>query len=385
LAFDIGENHFEQKEINIVSPISKVAVHPERGKVVFLTRNGQMFSVLANEFSSQAVILEMNLKFSIKDFAVYWEKEISLFCSNGGQLTLYDLKSDSILLTFTAHCGKINDVCLLEQQLITLGEDKEMRSWDMKYLIEESQNAKSKADSKKIKETFIEQSDIVSLSPSYDGDELLTVHDDGTVKIWNLNSQKLLCQYSIGVAADTIHLFSNNLVSFLDTSVGRMKILDIKTGLEAFRISETIQGNILNSTTDKRDNLYIVSAQKTGKEQIDIFNIGRMMIVKTIHLQNGLSYKRLEAVLSVNERYLVLRVLMSERQFEQVRELYHQHFPWKKGGFTDQNHRYRFTAVALSEGSGALIHCYRIAAKVPTIGIHVKPYKGNVMLISTRR
>ncbi|XP_045212433.2 NACHT and WD repeat domain-containing protein 2-like [Mercenaria mercenaria] len=373
LAFDIDDKYFTSKEITISSTISKISVHPEKRKFIYLTSNGKVFSVLA-----ETIDLNIHFDFTVKAFAVSWEDEIGLFCSSGRKIALYDLKSDKILIEFVAHNDKIKDICLLQQQFVTLGEDKEMKSWDYKTLLEDTYSDASGICVSERKETFLEQTNVVAISLSYDGFELITCHDDGIVKVWSVDSKKFLRQYNIEIVPDIVHTFPNSSVAFQDTKDGRMRILAINTGRVKFQLPDTIY-TILHSTGDRKDNLYILSSPSMGNEQIDVVSINRELVLKTIHLQNGLSYERIDGILSANDNYLVIRLLMSKREFENARELYNANIPTsEKMSSSEQHHRYRFTAVALSEDSGELIPCNQI-------GTLVQPYRGNIMLISTRR
>ncbi|XP_053380860.1 uncharacterized protein LOC128548993 [Mercenaria mercenaria] len=182
LAFDIGESCFTRKEIKLPSAVSKISVHPEKRNGVVLSSNGQAYSVQENKFSAKAADLEIHLNFPIKVFTVSWEDGIGLFCSSGGKLAVYDLKSDNILYVFAAHSGQIKDICLLDQQLITLGEDKEMKSWAVKTLLQDTNTASNDTDLTEVNETLLEQTNVVGMSPSYNGMEFITCHDGGILK-----------------------------------------------------------------------------------------------------------------------------------------------------------------------------------------------------------
>ncbi|XP_053389724.1 uncharacterized protein LOC123563616 [Mercenaria mercenaria] len=376
--FDISEKYITPKEIKTSSEISRISVHPETGKYIYLTSNGQIFSVIA-----QTIDLELLLGFTVNAFSISWDDEIGLFCSKGRKLAMYDLKSDNVLVEFVAHSNRIKDICVLDQQFITLGDDSEMKSWSVKILLQDtSKDNDNGTDVTEMKNTLQKQTNVVAISPSYNGNELITSHDDHLVKVWSVESQKFLRQYNIGIAADIVHTFPNSSVTFHDTKDGKMKILAINTGQVTLQLPDTIH-NCVHSTADRKDNLYIISSPRKGAEQIDIVSISRRLVLRTIHLQKGLSYSSIDAVLSFNERYLVLRLLMPKRDFDAVKELYHEEFRWKKYDFSGQYHRYRFTAVALSEGTGALIPCNEIVDKVPLLGVFVQAYRGNIMLIST--
>ncbi|XP_045212692.2 uncharacterized protein LOC123563752 [Mercenaria mercenaria] len=377
LVYNINDGNKAPKCIDIPHAVSKLSGHPEKTELVALTCNGTVYTVKFSEKTDESEALTIVLNFPVSDFVIDWEEDIAFLCSSG-KVIVYKLMTDRNVGAFNAHSVAVLKIMLLDQQFVTLSANREMKVWSTATIVKDLQQKDIGMDLE-MAETLLEQMNITALHPSSDGNELITCHDSGFVKIWSIESKTFLRKYNIEMSANLVRILIDNIVVFHDVEQGKMQILDIDTGLEAIALPDTIQ-NIMHSVVNKKkDTLYLISAAKKGKEQIDVININLKKVSKTIRLQSGLIYESVELFLSANEKYIVLRHKIPESEFERVKAM------WKTGGFGEQNHHYRFTATDLSQRNGALIPCFRQQSKIPTLGVFVQPYKGNVMLISSRR
>jgi WD40 repeat protein len=376
LAFNL-DNEMVPNVINIPHPVTKLVGHPGKSQLVALTSIGKVFTIKLSEKANESDVLTLVLDVPVSDALVDWDRNTAFLCSCG-KFIVYRLSSDTTIGVIAAHAMRILKILPLDQQFITLSVNREIKVWSIQTL-EKHLSQKELCLQLDIAETLLEQMNVTALHPTSDGSKLITCHDNGNVKLWAIDTRMFLHKYNIDISANLMHVVIDNIVVFHDTEKRKMKILNIDSGMEAISLPESIQ-NIIHSTVSKaKDHLYIVSEPKKGKEQIDIVNISLKKVSKTIHLQSGLIHEDIELCLSANERHVVLKHKIPEKEFERIKAM------WKTGGFGEQNHRYRFTAVDLSQGNGVLIPCFRQQSKIPTLGVYVQPYKGNVMLISSRR
>lgn len=378
LMYNIVHGNSTQRNVEIPEAVTKIHGNPNKTQLAVLAKNGTVYIVKFTESSTKTDVLTLVLNFPINEFIIDWEKDTAFLCSSG-KVTMYKLMSDKNLGAFTAHAMDIQEILLLEQQCVTLSVNYELKIWSISTLFKDLAEQNIVVDHQMSESLLSEQMNITALKPSGDGDELISCHDSGIVKIWSIESHNFLRKYDINMLATMVHILTGNIGVFHDTTQGQIKILELESWEEAIKLPDTIE-NILHSTVSPDGNdLYLISAPKKGKEQIDVVNVSLRKVTKTIHLQSGLIYEEIEVYLSANKRYIVLRHKIPESEFERIKAM------WKKGGFGEQDHRYRFTAVDLSQGNGALIPCFRQQSKIPTLGVFVHPYKGNVVLISTRR
>ena len=376
LTLNLG-NEMVPNIINTPSPVTKLVGHPVRPQLLALTCTGAVFTVKLSDKTTEADVRTLVLDVPVSDVLVDWDRNTAFLCSCG-KIIVYRLTIDTTAGVIIAHAMEILKILPLDQQFITLSANREIKVWALQSL-EKHFSQKELVLQLEIAETLSEQMNVTALHPTSDGSKLVTCHDNGYVKLWAIDSHMFLRKYNIDMSANIIHDLLDDIFVFHDSEKRKMKILNIDTGLEEVPIPDSIQ-NIIHSTVRKgKDTLYIISEPKKGKERIDVINIKLKKVSKTIHLQSGLIHEDIEVCLSANERFMVLKHRIPEAEYERIKAM------WKTGGFGEQNHRYRFTAVDLSQGNGVLIPCYRQQSKIPTLGVYVQPYKGNIMLISSRR
>ncbi|KAL4239740.1 NACHT domain- and WD repeat-containing protein 1 [Mactra antiquata] len=381
LIFNLDESESTVKELEVADTVSQIEGHPGEIKVAIRTRNGSVFSINYVVASSMELIEQIKVDFAVTEMAVVWEKDLVFLSSVGSNVVVYNLESRNKVSGFTAHPDNIQGIAMVDQFFITIGANTEMKVWSVNKLIKNSvvDNTLLDLGLGDCNVQLLEQVDVTAVACSADSDKLYTCHECGMVKIWKLATLEYLFAYEIQIPANLIHVMSHNVVAFHCTSQGMMVILDISTGEEVVKIPSTIM-NILHSTiSSNKELLYLLSAPKKGREQIDVISISLKTVSKTIHLQSGLTYTDISIFLLTNQRYLVIRHKITEKEYTQIQAM------WKTGGFSTQNHRYRFTAVDLSQGSGALIPCSRNMSKIPTLGLFAQAYQGNSVLIASRR
>ena len=363
--------------IEIPGETMQVLGNPDKPGAVALSAGGKLHVL---DILKEEITYTIEINNPVANVDVMWDKEVALLGSVKGSIAFYDLKNQKILGSFMAHSSEIQCIAVLEEQIgVTLGKKGEMKSWLLNVLLETLEaDSKATSQSKSGKEIeLLGQNNVTSIESSPASNEFITCSSDGFVRIWSVESQKLLRQYNIGMSADVSKVMPDGHLVMLDRTLGKILILDIESGKNTFSHPPT---NVVYFTTNSLDTVYTVSKPKEGHLVVDILSLKFKKISKTITLQKDISHVNIDAVLSETGRYLVLRAEVSDEEYNSIITAMK-----KAGPFVTQPHRHKFIAVDLSEGTGGLLPCYRQLTKILTLGTVVRPYRGNVMLITTRR
>ena len=366
-------------DIKVPSDIVQVLGNPDKPEAIALGADGKLY---VSDILNGTVKQTLELNYTVCKFDVLWEKNIAVLGSPNGRLTLYDLNQQKTLGAMVAHNSQFESILVLEKSLrcITLGKNGELKSWSWKALLDTFTADKQTKDKVKTgsEETLIDQTSVTSIEASAAGNECITCSSDGYVRVWSIESQKLLRKYNVEMAADVTKMMPNGSIVLLDRTLGKLLILDIQSGKPVFKDPPK---NVIHFTTNSQDNVYTISKPKDGAHlQIDIISLKFKKISKTITLQKELPYLKVDGVLTEKGRYMVLRVEISEEEYNTIADFWK-----KKGAFAPQPHRHKFVAVDLTEGTGGMLVCYRQLSKIPTLGTIATSYQGNIMMITTRR
>ena len=367
----------KKHEIEVAGEIEQLLGNPNKPEGVAVTVDGKLlvFNILKGE-----VTQTVEINNPISNVGVMWENNIALLGSVKGNIAFYDLKKQKNLGTFPAHRSEIDYITVLEDNIgITLGKNGEMKSWLLNVLLKTLMTDSVETGQKRTVNEFdvLDQKNVTSIEASVAGNEFITCSSDGFVRVWSVENQKLLRQYEIDMAADVTKVMPSGNLVMLDRTSGKFLILDTESGKCLF---PDLPKNVIYFTTNSHDTVYIISKPKDSHIVIDTLSLKFMKISKTMTLQKELSYVSLDAVLTEKERFIVLRVEITDEEYNTIAAM------WKKmGSFAPQPHRHKFVAVDLSEGTGGLLTCCRQLSKIPTLGTIVRPYQGNVMMVTTRR
>ena len=366
----------KQCVIEVEGEIVQVLGDPDEPEALVLSANGKVYVI---DIVLEEIVHTVEINNPVSNIDVMWDKEIALLGSVKGNIAFYDLQQKRILGTFVAHSSEIQCIVVLEEQIgITLGKNGEMKSWLLNVLLETLETNRETSQNKSETEVdLLKQTNVTSMEVSHTGAEFITCNSGGFIRVWSVNNQRLLRKYNIEIAADVIKAMPDGHLILLDRSIGKLLILDIESGKNLFPDPPK---QVVYFTTNSHDTVYIISKPKEKQLKLDILNLKFMKISKTITLQKHISHVSLDAVLSETGRYLVFRAQISDEEYDAIGAAVK-----KQGGLMEQPHRHKFIAVDLSEGTGGQLPCYRQLTKILTLGTIVRPYKGNVMMITTRR
>lgn len=355
---------------SVSSDVVKILGHPEDPEAFVLTKGGTAV------WLGSKVELEVQLDFSVVEIAVLWDEKLVFLGSESGNITIYNYKTSKSLGVLTAYPVRVKDIRILQQTCVTLGCNSELKSWSVKSMLNNSN--RGNADNEKASTELHEQLHITGIAVSDTEEELFTCSRDGCLSIWDNSTLQLIKKVNIGIAGNVLHALNAALVVH-DTVTGKLGIFNPFTGDTRFKLPSSVQNVLASVMNARKSMLYLVSAPKKGKEQIDIVNIEKFVFVKSVVLQPNITYKSLEILLSQKENYLIFKCEIYEQEFQQIKAR------WKTGGFSTQNHRHKFFALDITQSSGTLIRCNRLMSTIPLLGNNIQPGELNTMLITVRR
>jgi len=215
----------------------------KHNQIIVLTNAGLVFYDIVNK----EIIRRLNKK--ITAFTVN-KDESFLITANEKIISVREFSSLDELLFFKGHTARVNKIAVFKNKVISAGEDKLIRVWDI-----ETGN-----------EIFVLRGHFLAIT-SIDLDVtntfLASGSKDKTVKIWDLNQKKLVNNFKLKSAVNSV-VFSNDSSKLIVSINARMyNIIDI---LEK-KVSDSLlfhSSNINTAIIDRNDN-FIYSGSKDGK------------------------------------------------------------------------------------------------------------------------
>ncbi|KAK3612217.1 hypothetical protein CHS0354_039489 [Potamilus streckersoni] len=376
---------YETKSLNqiepaIIFPQKIIQIYAETSssssRLAVLSREGVVFIA---DGSSTKILSEIKLNNPVTQLGVKWEKNVVLLGDLQGYITVYDIKLNKNLGSFFAHAISVKRIVVLEEHIVSMGEKLETKIWSFRGLHEDMQKERKAKQEKQITQpSLLEQKSTSAADLSLDGKDLITCTEEKFVRIWSVANQELQREFKVDLVVDTVQCLADRCIAVFEKSKQRLEILDQDYGKQILKTSPNVLAFVVNNDRDK---IYTVNSQMEGSLAVEVIDLKLKKITKSLNLKKGIErFLSIDAVLSTSERFLVLQTQITNEEYETIVAM------WKKtGSFQPQHHRYRFTAVDLTQGTGGLMPCLRQLSKIPTLGEKCIPFSGNVMLITTRR
>lgn len=312
---------------------------------------------------------------TITSWAVNWEEESIMVSDEKGDVTLLNLEMEKTMTRNWAH-GNISAVSHYQEHIMLL-TDRKAKIWNTDEFF---QNEKSQ-DSTEIDMGSIEDGNHLKLEDDVqsfvitDGNrEMITSHPN-LCKVWSLENYCLLYKIDVQISATKLLMALDGKVVTFDQNAKRVIIFSYK---EKKILCNDLPENIMCMTMTKdRSNLILVTSDL--KPVIYIYDLKSNSSSKKCTVNINFKCLHGEVILTPSERYLVFMLKNTEEDYKEIAEM------WKAGNFHHQNHPYRFVAIDLSQSSGAAMYAYHRLSKIPHLGVTFEPYRGNQVLISTRR
>ncbi|XP_063447169.1 NACHT domain- and WD repeat-containing protein 1-like [Mytilus trossulus] len=335
--------------------------------------------VAVYDISNGEVVQQLNVINTITSFGVSWMNDLVFIGDNQGQIIMYKSQTGKQFGNFKADSDEIIKVAVLEDQVVTVSKENTAKVWELTTLLTASVSKLSIVEVSTEGTDLLAQKGIVGFDIDLKGHCIITASEDRNLRIWSVDNVKLLNKIHIGILGQKVLATINSMCIVLDRITKTMKIVDIKKGAE-----NMVTHNVLDFCQGKDcRTLYLVKSAENN-QFIEIIDVGLLKIKKSFLLKQNITTDRIDLTLNDSERFLAIRVKVNEKEYEDILAAW-QKQSWRNAGFMPESHKHRFYAVDLPQATGGLMPCNRVLTKTPHLGQIIRPYKGNVMMITTRR
>lgn len=361
-----------KNRIRLAENVQHVMGAEELCQAVVLSDQGNVYCV---DCHRGEIIHQVTLVSPVTSVCMLWDCADAILGDGQGQITMKALNESSILGSFQAHDTTVQKVCMVGNQLVTLGSNKELKIWcisELKKQFKEPVQTKIAGEEKDTKQNLLNQKNIMSIVAM--NSEIMTFDKDKTVKVWSANDAGFIQQFKIDITPNQVEVLSETVFAVYDQCDTRLVLFDIKT----WKPIETL--HCLRTFTVNKDKTFLYAViEKQCQLEITKIDIKSVKIKQTFPLMKSFHYLDLKAILTATERFLVLQVKISPKEFDEIKA------SWKKQAqFLPQPHHQKFIAIDLNQANGVLIPCFRMLSKVPFLGEFVAPYSGNNVMIATK-
>ncbi|XP_050392068.1 NACHT and WD repeat domain-containing protein 2 [Patella vulgata] len=299
--------------------------------------------------------------------------EMLIVGGNSGEVALYSVATGLLKSDLAMGRGPLKYVGLLED-CIALA-DLEDRVSFLSFSHIKSQNTNK--TNVEVTDDLLNQTNIVSMALANCGQVVLTSHEDGWLKLWNLSDASFLGTYDKSARFDQMLLDNTDVVLALDQSQKALQVFTLGTGEDQFK-GDIPDNVIAMAMNEARTKAFLVGRDE--KSTIHIIDLKILKVVYSLDIKKMHDFVSLKIFVSASERYLVLLAEVTKKDLEAIKIM------WKKGAnHAPQPHPYRLSAIDITTSSGAMLHCYRRLTKIPSLCENACAYQGNTVIFAARR
>ncbi|XP_060076678.1 uncharacterized protein LOC132556312 [Ylistrum balloti] len=364
----------KMNEMSLPDRIIQMSVARKQQLAVVLSQNG-VVNLL--NWKEGAILNELCTNNPVSCLFVNWSHRLALLGDSQGQIALYNIHKNKHCGTFPAHESNIQRLIGADDFVISLGINKDMKTWSLAAL-EQSITQPNDKNSDSSTLGLLGQTQVASFDITLDSLHLVTASRDNIVRVWSLSDISLKCCFDIGIIGNKIQVISKDSCVAVDKTARKMKVFKLENGQSA--VNCALPRGVLDFAISQDRSLMCIICQKEKGLMVDVMDLKVGQSKKTFYLKGVPGYETVDISLSANSRFLLLRTKVTEADFKDIE------ISWKKqGSFFPQPHPYRFSAADLTQATGGLMHCVRVMSNIPHLGEVITPYRGNVMMITTRR
>lgn len=156
-----------------------------------------------------------------------------------------------------------------------------------------------------------------------------------------------------------------------------MKIFNVQNGDDC--VESDLPRGALDFTVSQDRSMLCILCQKEKGIMVYVMDLKVGKLKTTFFLKGGLEYETIDIHLSPSNRFLVLRVKVTQEEYKEIQ------CAWtKQGSFNPQPHPHKFIATELTQATGGLMSCLRTLSKIPHLGEVMAPSQGNIVMFTTR-
>ncbi|GFO39254.1 NACHT and WD repeat domain-containing protein 1 [Plakobranchus ocellatus] len=368
-------------QIKVDQPLKKMLISETTQEAVFQVGDSQL-QILNLETQTWTKTLDVQGK--IAAFDVDWEDDKILVADLENIVSLYNCRFVKIVQR-RSDFGDALHVSTSESHVMVITAERKVKIWDEKaFFGTDSSNLGAMQTQGNGDETALEMSELLDATSFIlsDQKEIVTLGRSRICRVWSVDTMSVLREFKVDVVATEMAMAINRTVLAFDkVDERKMVVFNIDS---CQTVCDTLPANILCFTLMKdKSKVVLLVAEKTAPA-IHIYDVKANS--STCKFTVNLTFKCVSAnlCLTPSERYAVLTVEVTPEEQAAIAQM------WTKGGkFPEQRHPCRFSAVDLTQqshkGGVNASHVFFRLSKVPQLGVTASPYKGNTVMISSRR
>ncbi|KAJ8318732.1 hypothetical protein KUTeg_003823 [Tegillarca granosa] len=360
---------FEEKCLaNVGSQIVQLAGSKTEDLTVALTEEGS-FYIIKN---GDVIKTGFDTDNAINCFGPYWEQNNLFLGDCQGNVLQHDMLTSKNNKIIKTQPGRILKTILpFKDQLVILDKNKEMGVWSLPTTISDSSKT-SKLSKNNIANEILTY-EVCCLDVN--GHSLVMACKDNIVRLWSLQEMRLQKQFDFGIIPEKCHFADDTFIFGLARSTGIIKMVNMVDGSFIFG---DLKITCLDFTISKDlKTVYVLSRGPSGDLNVLVLSPRLGVVKKQFSLKQTLAFVKIDISVNLNERYLILRLKCTENEISAIKGT--------SKARANLRHQYKFSAVDLEQGNGAVTTCYRYMTKTPLLGEVTEPYQNNSMMVASGR
>ncbi|XP_062618909.1 uncharacterized protein LOC134280509 [Saccostrea cucullata] len=288
-----------------------------------------------------------------------------------GTVSLFDSVTGNPFTSVKAHGGRVQQVVVLDELLISHGKGK-MLVWSLKYLLESLQKGHEKKCVSSAKR-LLDETSIISIALYSQDDQFITVDENGGLKIWTINEGKFVKEFSTNLKPKKV-LCLKEMCCVLSKNK-ELRLFNLQT---SERVDIDLPKDVLDVVMGTNSTVLYTLGMNGKYLVVSILDLRQKTTRKSFPLQSIIQFESLDICLSRSERYLCIRLKVTQEELENIKA------SSEKRSFTPQDHPNKFVAVDLQQETGGLMPCVRNFSPIPHLGEVICSHIGNSMIINKR-
>ncbi|RUS89014.1 hypothetical protein EGW08_003261, partial [Elysia chlorotica] len=371
-------------QIKVDQPLARMTVSETSQEAVFQVGDKQL-KIL--DLDKQVWVRSLDIQGTIAAFDVDWEDDKVLVADAADVVTLYNLKFVK-LVHRNSGFGKAAHVSTSENHVMVVTTDSKVKIWDEKAFFGTASSnlgAAQKIEEKKNSDSVValRMSEVLDATCFIvtNQKELVTLGRSNMCRVWSVETMTVLKEFSVDITPTEMAMAINRTVLAFDDVERKMVAFSVDSGTT---VCNTLPENVLCFTLMKDKSKAVLVVMEKTAPSVYIYDVKANS--STCKFSINLTYKCVKAqvCLTPSERYAVLTVEVTPKEQEAIAQM------WTKGGkLPEQRHPCRFSAVDLTavstRGTVNPSHVFFRLSKVPQLGVTAAPYRGNTVMVSSRR
>ena len=372
-------------QIKVDQPLARMLVSETSQEAVFQVGYIQLRIL---DLEKQVWVRSLDIQGQIVAFDVDWEDDKVLVAHADDTVALYNLKFVK-LVQRNSGFGKAAHVSTSENHVMVVTMDCKVKIWDEKAFFGTDSSNLGAAQSNEEKKGSDSQV-AVCMSEILDATcfivtnqkEMITLGRSNVCRVWSVDTMIVLKEFNVDICPTEMVMAINRTVLAFD---GITKKKMVAFSIDSCKtVCDTLPENVMCFTLMKDKSKAVLVVMEKTAPSIHIYDVKANSSSCKFTINLNFKCVRAQVCLTPSERYAVLTIEVTTEEQEAIAQM------WTKGGkFPEQRHPCRFSAVDLSaastKGTVNASHVFFRLSKVPQLGVTAAPYRGNTVMVSSRR